>query len=211
MTQSLTERLSNELLPHVRRPAQYIGGEINQLVQPGDWQRADLRIVIAFPDTYTIGMSHLGCQILYWLCNHTPGVCAERAYAPWIDAERIMRQRKIPLFTWDTRQPVGAADILAISLQYELCFTTVLNMLDLAGIPLHAAERTDDHPLVIVGGPQADNPEPLADFVDLVVIGDGEHSMAAILDACKECKRDGVPRREMIPLLARRFPWIYAP
>ena len=211
MTQSLAKRVSDELLPHVRRPAQYIGGEINQLVQPGDWQRADLRIVIAFPDTYTIGMSHLGCQILYWLCNHTPGVCAERAYAPWIDAEKIMRQRKIPLFTWDTRQPVGAADILAISLQYELCFTTVLNMLDLAGIPLRAAERTDDHPLVIVGGPQADNPEPVAEFVDLVVIGDGEHNMAAILDACKAYKHDGVPRREMIPLLARRFPWIYAP
>ncbi len=211
MSQSLAERIGSELLPNVRRPAQYIGGEVNQLVRPGDWQKANLRVVIAFPDTYTIGMSHLGCQILYWLCNHTPGVCAERTFAPWVDAEQIMRQRQIPLFTWDTRQPVAAADILAISLQYELCFTTVLNLLDLAGIPLRAAERTDDHPLVVVGGPQADNPEPLAEFIDLVVIGDGEHSLAAILDACKEYKHDGVPRREMILLLARRFPWIYAP
>jgi radical SAM family uncharacterized protein len=208
---SLAERVRRELLPHVRRPAQYIGGEVNQLVRPGDWERAEVRVVVAFPDTYTIGMSHLGSQILYWLCNHTPGVCAERAYAPWIDAEQIMRQRQIPLFTWDTRQPVGAADILAISLQYELCFTTVLNLLDLAGIPLRSAARSDDHPLVIVGGPQADNPEPLAEFVDLVVIGDGEHSLAAILGACREYRRDGVPRRETIPLLARRFPWIYAP
>ena len=208
---SLGERVSNELLPRVRRPAQYLGGEVNQLVRPGDWERADVRVVIAFPDAYPVGMSHLGCQILYWLCNHTPGVCAERTYCPWIDAEQVMRERKIPLFTWDTRQPVANADILAISLQYELCFTSVLNLLDLAGIPLRAAERTDEHPLVIVGGPQADNPEPMAEFLDLVVIGDGEHAMADILAAYREYKRDGVGRRAMIPLMARRFPWIYAP
>ncbi len=207
----LAKRISRELLPHVRQPAQYIGGEVNQLVHPGDWQRADIRVAVAFPDTYTIGMSHLGCQILYWQANHTPGICAERTYAPWIDAEAVMRRRGIPLFTWDTRQPVRAADILAISLQYELCFTTMLNMLDLAGIPLRAADRTDDDPLVIVGGPQADNPEPVAEFVDLVVIGDGEPALAAILRAVRTYKRDGVGRRAMIPMLAREFPWIYAP
>ncbi len=207
----LAQRVRDELLPFVRQPAQYLGREVNQLVRPGDWQRAEIRVVVAFPDTYTVGMSHLGCQILYWLCNHTPGVCAERTYAPWIDAERIMRQKKIPLFTWDTRQPVREADILAISLQYEMCFTTVLNLLDLAGIPLRCDERTDRDPLVIVGGPQADNPEPVAEFVDLVVIGDGEHSMAAILEAYRELKRSGMPRRAMIVELARRFPWIYAP
>lgn len=211
MDRSLPERVSEELLPGVRRPAQYIGSEINQLVKPGDWEAAEVKVVLAFPDTYTIGMSHLGSQIIYWLCNHTPGVCAERTYCPWIDAEELMRARKIPLFTWDTRQPVRDADILAISLQYELCFTTVLNMLDLAGIPLRAADRTDEHPLLIVGGPQADNPEPMAEFIDLVVIGDGEHSVAAILEAYREYKHAGVPRREMIPLMARRFPWIYAP
>lgn len=208
---SLYDRISAELLPRVRQPAQYIGGEVNQLVKPGMWRAADVRVAVAFPDAYTIGMSHLGCQILYWLCNHTPGVCAERVYAPWIDAEQVMRHARLPLFTWDTRQPVVSADILAISLQYELCFTTVLNLLDLAGIPLRSEERIDAHPLVIVGGPQADNPEPMADFVDLVVIGDGEHSMAGILVAVQEFKREGVPRREMIALLAKRFPWIYAP
>lgn len=209
---ALAERVSNELLPFVRQPAQYIGGEINQLVRPGMWEAADLRVAVAFPDTYAIGMSHLGCQILYWLCNHTPGVCAERVYAPWGDAEQVMRRAGIPLFTWDTRQPVASADILAISLQYELCFTTVLNLLDLAGIPLTAAEREHgEWPLVIVGGPQADNPEPMADFVDLVVIGDGETSMAAILAAVRELKRGGARRRDMIIELARRFPWIYAP
>jgi radical SAM family uncharacterized protein len=211
MGNSLAERVRNELLPQVRQPAQYLGGEINQLVKPGDWQRAEVKVVVAFPDTYAIGMSHLGSQILYWLCNHTPGVCAERVYAPWVDAEKVMRAKRIPLFTWDTRQPVADADILGISLQYELSFTTVLNLLDLAGIPLRATDRTDDHPLVIAGGPQADNPEPLAEFLDLVVIGDGERSLAAIIEACKEYKHAGVPRRDMIALMARRFPWVYAP
>ncbi|MCK4342703.1 MAG: TIGR03960 family B12-binding radical SAM protein [Phycisphaerae bacterium] len=211
MADSLAERVRTELLPRVRQPAQYIGGEVNQLPRAGDWEAAEVRVAIAFPDTYTIGMSHLGCQILYWLCNHTPGVCAERVFCPWLDAERVMRERGLPLFTWDTRQPVRSADLLAISLQYELVFTNVLNMLDLAGIPLHAGERTNDDPLVIVGGPQADNPEPLAEFIDLVVIGDGEHALAQILSAVREYKRAGVGRREMIPLLARRFPWIYAP
>jgi radical SAM family uncharacterized protein len=210
-TENLARRVSAELLPRVQQPGQYIGMEHNQLVRPGQWQAADVRVAIAFPDTYTIGMSHLGCQILYWLCNHTPGVCAERVYAPWTDAEQVMRERAIPLFTWDTRQPAGSADIFAISLQYELCFTTVLNLLDLAGIPLRADQRTDDHPLVLVGGPQADNPEPMAEFIDLAVMGDGEHAMAAILDAMKEYKAAGLGRREKILRMARRFPWIYAP
>ncbi len=208
---TLPERISEELLPHVRKPGQYIGREVNQLVVDGDWQAADVRVVVAFPDAYTIGMSHLGCQIIYWLCNHTPGVCAERCYTPWLDAEGVMRSRGIPLFTWDTRRPVASADLFAVSLQYEMGFTNVLTMLDLAGVPLRACDRDDSHPLVIAGGPQADNPEPMADFLDLVVIGDGEPAMAAILDLYKELKENGVRRREMIPILAGRFPWAYAP
>ncbi len=207
----LADRISDELLPQVTKPAQYIGREVNQLVADGDWERADVRVVIAFPDAYEIGMSHLGCQILYWLANHISGVCAERCYTPWVDAVEVMRRDRIPLFTWDTRQPVVSADILAVSLQYEMGFTNLLLMLDLAGIPLRASHRDDTHPLVIVGGPQADNPEPVADFVDLVVIGDGEASMAAILELCKELKAGGTRRRDMIEIMARRFPWIYAP
>lgn len=208
---SLRERISDELLPFVEKPGQYIGGEVNQLVRPGDWERAAVRVAVAFPDTYTIGMSHLGCQILYWLCNHTPGVCAERVFCPWTDAEQVMRSRKIPLFTWDTRQPVAQADILAVSLQYEMCFTNVLTLLDLAGIPLRGAERDDRHPLVIAGGPQADNPEPMAPFLDLVVLGDGEDSLAAILQLMADMKRSGVRRRDMIYEIARRHDWAYAP
>jgi radical SAM family uncharacterized protein len=211
MTSALRQRVSDELLPFVKQPGQYIGGEINQLPREGDWQRADVRVAVAFPDTYTIGMSHLGCQIIYWLCNHTPGVSAERVYSPWTDAEARMRDRRIPLFTWDTRQPVASADLLAVSLQYELGFTNLLTLLDLAGIPLRAADRDDRHPLVIAGGPQADNPEPMADFLDLVVIGDGEESMAAILSLYKALKASGIRRRDMIAIMARRFPWIYAP
>ena len=207
----LASLVSSQLLPYVKQPAQYIGGEWNQLVSDGDWEAADVRVAVAFPDAYTIGMSHLGCQIIYWLCNHTPGVCAERVYAPWTDAEAIMRSRKIPLFTWDTRRSVASADLFAVSLQYELGFTNLLNMLDLAGVPIRAADRDDSHPLVIAGGPQADNPEPVADFVDLVVIGDGEASMAGILDLYKRLKSNGVRRRDMIAHMARSFPWIYAP
>ena len=210
-TAALADRVRDELLPYVRQPAQYIGGELNQLVHAGDWQSADVRVAIAFPDTYAIGMSHLGCHILYWICNHTSGVCAERVYSPWTDAEEVIRRARLPLFTWDTRQPVREADILAVSLQHELCFTNVLNLLDLAGVPLRAVDRGDDDPLVIAGGPQADNPEPMAEFLDLVIVGDGEHSVAAVLDAVKEYKQAGVPRRQMIPLLARRFRWSYAP
>ncbi len=207
---SLSTRITEELLPGVVRPGQYIGGEINQLVRDGDWDRADVRVAVAFPDTYTIGMSHLGCQILYWLINHTDACCAERVYCPWGDAEAIMRRKRIPLFTWDTRQPVASADILAVSLQYEMAFTCVLQLLDLSGIPLRCADRDDSHPLVIAGGPQADNPEPMAAFIDLVVLGDGEASMASILDAYREMKAGGMRRRDMIRAMAQRFEWIYA-
>ncbi|MCK4660166.1 MAG: TIGR03960 family B12-binding radical SAM protein [Phycisphaerae bacterium] len=208
---SLAERVSAELLPYVTKPAQYIGGELNQLVKPGDWEQAQVRVAIAFPDTYAIGMSHLGCQILYWQCNHTPAVTAERVYCPWLDAEKVMRARKIPLFTWDTRRPVAEADIFAISLQYEMGFSNVLTLLDLAGIPLRSSARDDSHPLVIGGGPQADNPEPVAPFFDLVVLGDGEAAMAAILGHYRKLKEAGVARRDMIVHLARKFEWIYAP
>ena len=211
MSSTLAARVRRELLPRVRHPAQYLGNEVNQLAQPGHWESAEIRVVLAFPDTYAVGISNLGVQILYWLANHIPGVCAERVYCPQPDAEALMRSRGLPLFTWDTRQPAASADLFAVSLQYELCCTNVLNLLDLAGIPLRAAERTDNHPLVLAGGPQADNPEPLAEFLDLVVIGDGERPVAEIVAAVRQFKREGVGRRAMIPELARRFPWLYAP
>lgn len=207
----LRERVSAELLPCVSQPAQYIGGEINQLVREGQWERADVRVVIAFPDTYPLGMSQLGCQILYWVCNGLPGVVAERAYCPQPDAEARMRARQIPLFTWDTRQPVRNADILGISLQYEMLYTNVLTLLDLAGIPLYARDRDETHPLVVGGGPQADNPEPVAAFFDLIVNGDGEIAIASIVDRFRELKQGGATREQIVRRLALSFPWLYAP
>jgi radical SAM family uncharacterized protein len=207
----LRQRVSQELLPFVKTPGQYVGGEFNQLPKPGDWEQADVRVVVAFPDTYAIGMSHLGCQIIYWLCNQTPGVTAERVFCPWTDAEQVMRAKNIPLFTLDTRQPAAEADIFAVSLQYEMAYSNILTLLDLADIPLRSAERDERHPLVVAGGPQADSPEPMAEFLDLIVLGDGEDSMRAILAAYREYRAAGVARRDMIPLMAARFPWVYAP
>lgn len=210
-TVSLAERVGAELLGRVTQPAQYIGGEVNQLVSADDWQRADVRVALAFPDTYAIGMSHLGSQILYWICNHLPGVCAERVYCPWVDAEQVMRSRGIPLFTWDTRQPVGEADILAVSLQTELSATNLLTMLDLAGVPLHAEARSESDPIVLAGGPVADNVEPLAAFLDLVVVGDGEQAVVDLVDAYRQLRSAGAGRADIIVELARRFDWVYAP
>ncbi|MBN1513724.1 MAG: B12-binding domain-containing radical SAM protein, partial [Phycisphaerae bacterium] len=208
---TLRQRVSAELLPYVTQPAQYIGGEINQLVGEGQWEHADVRVVLAFPDTYSLGMSHLGCQVLYWVCNGLPGVVAERAYCPQPDAEARMRARQIPLFTWDTRQPVRDADILGISLQYEMLYSNVLTLLDLAGIPLYAQDRDETHPLVIGGGPQADSPEPVAAFFDLIVNGDGEIAIASIVEKLCELKQGGATREQIIRTLALSFPWLYAP
>ncbi len=208
---SLQDLISSELLPFVRQPAQYIGREINQIVADGEWDRAEVRVALAFPDAYALGISHLGNQILYWLCNRTPGVVAERVYCPQLDAERRMRDRGIPLFTWDTRRPVTSADILGISLQYEMLYTNVLTLLDLAGIPQRAADRDASHPLVLGGGPQADNPEPVAGFFDLIVNGDGEVAMSSILDTYRRLKRDGARRSEIVRVLAQRYEWLYAP
>ncbi len=210
-TGSLRQRVSRELLPYVRQPAQYIGREWNQLVRDGDWHRAKTRVAISFPDAYAVGMSHLGCQIIYSLCNELPGVCAERVYCPMPDAERIMRRKGIELFTWDTRQPVRQADVLAFSLQHELTCTNLLTMLDLAGIPFHQNRRDDRDPLVLAGGPTADNPEPLADFLDLLIVGDAEPSLPPFLEAFGHLQNQGLPRRQVLLELAKRFEWVYAP
>ena len=208
---TLSERVSRDLLPFVQQPAQYIGKEVNQLVRDGDAQRADLHVAIAFPDAYQIGTSHSGSQILYWMANHTPGVCCERVYCPLPDAEHIMREKDIELFTWDTRQPVRRVDVLAFSLQYELTYTNVLTMLDLAGIALHSAARREDDPIVLAGGPMADSPEPMAAFLDLIFIGDAEPVLTDLLDAFKQCKQAELSRHDTIVRLAEQFDCLYAP
>ena len=197
------------LLDRVEKPAQYAGGERNQVVK--DPRSVDVRVALAFPDTYAIGMSHLGLRILYGILNERADCYAERAFCPWTDMERAMREAKIPLFSLETHTPLAAFDILGFSLSYELSNTNLLNMLDLAGIPLHRRDRAEDAPLVLAGGDGAASPEPMADFVDLFLIGDGEDALPALVDVFQECRRAGLSRRETLVEIVRRVPGWYAP
>ncbi|MGE0608960.1 MAG: TIGR03960 family B12-binding radical SAM protein [Pirellulales bacterium] len=180
LNQRLKDFVTSRLLPCVEKPAQYIGGEQN-IVQK-DHRAVRGRLCLAFPDTYTIGMSHHGLQVLYSLMNARDDWACERAFCPWDDMEAQLRQHELPIYSLETFTPLGEFDVIGFSLQYEVCFTNLLTMLDLAGIPLHAKDRTAEHPLIIVGGPCAQNPEPIAPFVDLVVTGDGEPSLPVICD-----------------------------
>jgi len=207
---SVRDRIIDGILPGVETPGQYAGGEWNSIVKdPGE---VDVRIALAFPDTYTIGMSYLGLQILYSVVNARERFAAERVFAPWPDMEAQLRKWAIPLYTLESFTPLREFDVLGFSLQYEMCYSNVLTMLDLAGIPLRADERNDEDPLVIAGGPCALSPEPLADFIDVFVLGDGEDALVAFLERLRELKSSGVAsRRERIRELVRSVPGLYAP
>jgi len=209
MTKNLTDKISHVLLPSVRSPAQYIGGEINQVRK--EHHTGDVTVALAFPDTYAIGMSHLGLAILYTVLNRMDGVIAERAYCPWIDAAAVMRREGIPLFSWESRRPIREFDILGITLQHELSYSNVLYMLDLAGITLRAVDRHEDEPIVIAGGPVADSCEPVADFFDFVILGDGEEALPTVIEAYRELKANKATRRELLLELSRRFDYVYVP
>ena len=164
--------LSDEILLSVEKPARYIGNEINMVKK--DPAQVDVRFCMCFPDVYEIGMSHLGIQILYDMFNQWDDVYCERVYSPWVDLDQIMRKQHIPLFALETQEPIRNFDFLGITLQYEMCYTNILQVLDLSGIPLKAKERTMEDPFVIGGGPCSYNPEPIADFFDMFYIGEGE-------------------------------------
>ena len=166
------------LLPLVRKPVQYVGGEVNSTVK--EWDEADVRWALLYPDAYEVGLPNQGIAILYEVLNEQHGVLAERTYSVWPDLETLMRAHGIPQFTVDAHRPVSAFDLLGVSFSTELGYTNLLTALDLAGIPLSAADRTITHPVVLAGGHAAFNPEPLADFLDAVVIGDGEEAVLAI-------------------------------
>ena len=203
------DRISRDLLPRVQQPAQYIGGEINQIRK--EHRAGDVTVALTFPDTYTIGMSHLGLQILYEALNRTESVIAERVFCPWLDAAEVMRRESVPLFSWESRRPVRDFDILGITLQHELSYSNVLFLLDLAGITFRAVERAEEEPLVIGGGPLADSCEPVSDFFDLVILGDGEEALPAVVQAYRELSRSKCTRRELLLELAQRFPFVYVP
>ncbi len=200
--------LNDEILLKIEKPARYIGGEVNSAMKNKD--EVDIRFAMCFPDVYEIGMSHLGIQILYDMFNRREDVWCERVYSPWIDLDAVMRKEHIPLFTLESQDPVREFDFLGITLQYEMCYTNVLQILELSGIPLMASDRGEDVPIVIGGGPCAYNPEPLADFFDLFYIGEGETVYDQLLDAYKENKKNGGSRKDYLEKAAE-IEGIYIP
>jgi radical SAM family uncharacterized protein len=227
LNQRLKDYVLSRLLPKVQMPAQYFGGELN-LVRK-DHREIKGKLCLAFPDAYTIGMSHHGLQVLYSLMNARDDWACERAFTPWPDMEEQLRRHEVPLYSLETFTPLNQFDVLGFTLQYEISFVNVLTMIDLAGIPLHARERTMDHPLVIAGGPCGQNPEPLAPFVDVFVTGDGEPSLPAVCDLWLKLKQrrtefvpfgtseasgmNSVPREreEALAEMARELPYAYVP
>lgn len=206
MPKLLSPILDNEILPRVEKPSRYLGTELNTVRKdPG---RVDLRICLAFPDSYDIGLGNLGLQILYHVLNRQPGTWAERVYAPGTDMEGQLRRRGLPLFSLESRTPLGLFDAIGFTLQWELTYTNILNMLDMAGIPLLARDRDARHPILLAGGPCVFNPEPLCDFIDAFVIGDGEEVILELAEALREGK--GKSRDRQLDRLAR-IPGVYVP
>jgi radical SAM family uncharacterized protein len=205
----LTERIDREFLPFVRRPARYIGGEVNQVRK--DLSQCDLTFALCFPDVYEVGMSNLGIAILYLILNQIGGVAAERVFAPWTDAERILRQKQIPLFSLESRAPLRSFDVIGFGLTNELCYTNVLNMLDLAGIAVRRSGRKEEDPLIIAGGGMANCCEPMAAFIDLFVLGEGEEAILELANLLLSAGRAGKNKNETLLEAARRFDWAYVP
>ncbi len=200
--------LSDEILMKVEKPARYIGHEFNSVVK--DLEQVDVRFAMCFPDVYEIGMSHLGIQILYDMFNSMEGVWCERVYSPWLDLDKIMREEKIPLFGLESQDPIKEFDFLGITIQYEMCYTNILQVLDLAQIPLLAKDRTEEDPIVIGGGPCTYNPEPIADFFDIFYIGEGETQYDALINLYRQCRDQKASRREFLHQAAK-LPGLYVP
>ena len=193
--------LSDDILLQIEKPARYIGGEVNSVMK--DPSEVDIRFAMCFPDVYEIGMSHLGIQILYDMFNRREDTWCERVYSPWTDLDKILHEKNIPLFALESQDPIRDFDFLGITIQFEMCYTHILQILDLGQIPLHASERTEADPIVIGGGPCTYNPEPLADFFDIFYIGEGETVYDELLDAYKVWKNSGKSRKEFLETAAQ--------
>lgn len=200
--------LSDEILMKVDKAARYIGGEVNSVMK--DKNAVDIRFAMCFPDVYEIGMSNLGMMILYNMFNQREDVWCERLFSPWPDLDKVMREEKIPLFALESQEPIRDFDFLGITIGYEMCYTNILQVLDLSGIPLKSADRGEDFPIVIGGGACAYNPEPLAPFFDMFYIGEGETVYDALFDAYKANKKAGGSRKDFL-LAAAKIPGIYVP
>ncbi len=204
----MNKKRLEQLFLTVQKPGRYSGGEINQVIKNKD--EVDVRFAFCFPDTYEIGMSHLGMKILYSLFNERSDIWCERVFAPWIDFEKVMRDNDIPLFALESRDPVNQFDFVGFTLQYELSYTNILSMLDLAKIPLKSADRSDSDPIIVAGGPCACNAEPLADFIDIFFLGEGEKVDLEVIDLYKDCKKNGFSRKEFLKKAAQ-IKGVYVP
>ena len=198
----------DRILYQVTRPARYTGGEWNGVSK--DWEKTALKFALAYPDVYEVGMSNMALPILYEILNSQPDVLAERVFAPWVDMEAALREAGIPLLSLESKRPLQDFDVIGFSLDYELTYTNVLNILDLGQIPVLAKERTDTHPIVIAGGSCCLNPEPMAEFIDLFVIGDGEEALVDLLDIFREWKQNKASRKELLKQAAA-IPGVYVP
>ena len=196
------------ILPRVQKPARYVGGEFNAIMK--DKSKVDTRVAFCFPDTYEIGMSNLGMRILYGVMNNIEGVWCERCFAPWGDMEQEMRNANIPLYALESFDPIKDFDIIAFSIGYEMAFPTMVDMLDLAGVPLHASERTALTPLVVAGGTAMYNCEPIADFIDLALIGEGEEMDVELIELHRQARREGWSKHEFL-VCAAQIPGVYVP
>ena len=200
--------LSDDILLKIEKPARYIGNEVNSVMK--NKEEVDVRFAFVFPDVYEIGMSHLGIQILYDMLNRRDDVWCERVYSPWTDLDKLMREENIPLFALESQDAIKGFDFIGITIQYEMCYTNILQVLDLAQIPMFAKNRTEEHPIVIGGGPCTYNPEPLADFFDIFYIGEGETEFYNLMDKYKEWKSSGKSRKEFLEMAAE-IPGLYVP
>ncbi|UCD52780.1 MAG: TIGR03960 family B12-binding radical SAM protein [Phycisphaerales bacterium] len=208
-TEILAERIDREFLPLVRRPARYIGGEVNQIRK--DLEKCDLTVALCFPDVYEVGMSNTGLALIYHVLNQKSNVAAERVFAPWTDAEAILRKRHIPLFSLESKASLASFDVIAFGLSNELCYTNVLNMLDLAGLAVRRSERNAADPLIIAGGGMANCCEPVADFIDLFVLGEAEEAVVELADLLVAGKTQGQSKSDILLTAAQRFEWAYVP
>jgi len=205
----LAERVEREFLPFVRRPSRYIGGEINQIKK--DLTKCDVTVALCFPDVYEVAMSHTGLAILYDILNSIEDVASERVFAPWIDAEKLLRDKNIPLFSLESKAALKSFDIVGFSLTNELCYTNVLNMLDLAGLNVRSSRRAESDPLVIAGGGMANCCEPIAEFIDLFVLGEAEEAIVELIRLFKAERAHGTSKKQILLKAAKKFDGVYVP
>jgi radical SAM family uncharacterized protein len=205
----LAKRLDQEFLPFVRKPSRYIGGEINQIKK--DFTQCTLTVALCFPDIYEVAMSYTGLAIIYDILNRIDGVAAERVFAPWLDAEKLLREKQIPLFSLESKAALKSFDVVGFSLTNELCYTNVLNMLDLGGVNVRSSSRDENEPLIIAGGSMANCCEPMAEFIDLFLLGEGEEAIVELIQFLRDQKKAGATKKELLFCAAKLFDWAYVP